>query len=59
MRFYAGKILELTGIGMLAFGLLEGILNEQHGMRNEYALLALGSVVFYVGWMIEGGKSRE
>ncbi len=58
MRFYVGKILELTGIGMLGFGLLEGVLNDHHGMRNEYALLALGSVVFYAGWVVEGGKSK-
>ncbi len=51
--FYLGKTIELAGIGMLAFALLEGMFNPEHGMRNEYALLAIGSVIFYVGWLVE------
>lgn len=53
MRFYIGKAIEVVGISLLGFALMEGIFNEQHGMRNEYILLGIGSLVFYVGYLVE------
>jgi hypothetical protein len=58
MKFYVGKTLELVGMSLLAFGLVEGMTNPEHGMRNEYLMLAMGSAVFYIGWLVErmGGE---
>lgn len=62
MKFYVAKGIELFGMSLLAFGLMEGMNNPEHGMRNEYLMLFLGSVTFYVGWVIErtgGGGGGE
>ncbi len=47
-----GKMLELSAMILLMFGLAVGLM-EEHGMGKELTLLAVGSVLFYVGYLME------
>ena len=53
MRFFVGKALQLIGICNVGFGLIYGLTNEG-GLRFELRMLIIGSIVFFVGRLIEG-----
>ena len=53
MRFFLGKALQLIGICNVGFGLVHGLTNEG-GLRFELRMLIIGSIVFFVGRLIEG-----
>jgi hypothetical protein len=49
--FYFAKTLQALGMGLLGVGLLVGM--QQHDTRGELTMLAIGGVVFFVGWVLE------
>lgn len=55
-----GKMLELAAMLLLVLALFVG-LTQDKGMGKELTLLAIGSAIFYVGYLIEqwaqGGTS--
>ena len=53
MRFFVGKALQLIGICNVGFGLIYG-LSTEGGLRFELRMLIVGSVLFFIGRMIEG-----
>jgi hypothetical protein len=53
LRFFVGKALQLIGICNVGFGLIYGLTNEG-GLRFELRMLIIGSIVFFVGRLIEG-----
>jgi hypothetical protein len=53
MRFWAGKLIEVFGIGLCGFGLVQGFF--EHDMYTELGMLLAGGAVFYTGWLVEGG----
>jgi hypothetical protein len=53
LRFFVGKSLQLVGICNVGFGLIHGLTTDG-GLRFELRMLILGSVVFFIGRMIEG-----
>lgn len=53
MRFFLAKALQLIGICNVGFGLVYG-LTEESGMQLELRMLIAGSVIFFIGRMIEG-----
>jgi hypothetical protein len=53
VRFFLGKALQLIGICNVGFGLIYGLANEG-GLRFELHMLIIGSIVFFVGRLIEG-----
>ena len=50
---YLGKGLQLFGMLNLMVGLYFG-LTDEHGMWTELYLLGIGSVVFFLGRLLEG-----
>ena len=48
---WAGKMLEMIGMVIVAAGLLYGI--SYSLIRFELGALAIGSIIFYAGWLIE------
>jgi hypothetical protein len=51
MMRWAGKMLELIGMVIVAAGFLYGV---QHSLvRFELATLAVGGLIFYIGWLVE------
>ncbi len=56
MRFWAGKLVEVFGIGLVGFGLVQGFM--EHDMYTELGMLIAGGIVFYIGRMIEGGEKN-
>ena len=53
MRFFLAKALQLIGICNVGFGLIYG-LTDENGLRLELRMLIAGSVIFFIGRMIEG-----
>lgn len=53
MRFFLAKALQLVGICNVGFGLIYG-LTDENGMQLELRMLIAGSVIFFIGRMIEG-----
>ncbi|MCW5829522.1 MAG: hypothetical protein KIT79_09430 [Deltaproteobacteria bacterium] len=53
MRFWAGKLIEVFGIGLVGFGLVQGFFERD--MYTELGMLIAGGTVFYIGYIIEGG----
>lgn len=56
MRWCFAKFLELSGISLLASALYWGVAEGSMGM--EMRLLALGSLVFAAGWVLEPRGAR-
>ncbi len=56
MRFWAGKLIEIFGIGLCGFGLVQGF--AESDMSTEIVMLAVGAGVFYTGYRIEGGGKK-
>ncbi|MBI3893894.1 MAG: hypothetical protein HY303_20435 [Candidatus Wallbacteria bacterium] len=58
--YMLGKMLELSAMILLVFALAVG-LSQEHGMGKELTLLAIGSAVFFAGYLLErwasGGAS--
>ncbi len=54
---YLGKGLQLFGMLNLMVGLYFG-LTDEHGVWTELYLLGIGSVVFFLGRLLEG-KGKE
>ncbi len=52
MAFYFAKLLQLVGFAHVGYALFVG-LTEANAMSAELRLLMLGSVIFYVGRLIE------
>jgi hypothetical protein len=48
---WIGKTLELVGMVVVAGGFLYGI--QYSLVRFELGALAIGSLIFYIGWLIE------
>ncbi len=48
---WTGKMLELIGMVVVAAGFLYGV--QYSLVRFELGALAIGSLIFYVGWLIE------
>lgn len=57
MRFWTGKLIEVFGIGLCGFGLVQGFM--EHDMYTEFGMLIAGGIVFYIGWLIEGGGKQS
>ncbi len=51
MKQWTGKILELTGMVVVAAGFMYGV--QYSLIRFELGALALGSAIFYLGWLLE------
>ncbi|HLG29981.1 MAG TPA: hypothetical protein VI387_07200 [Candidatus Brocadiales bacterium] len=49
--YYSSKILQIFGIFLLGEALYFGIF--RHSMNKEMILLAIGGLVFYVGWVMQ------
>ncbi len=61
LRYFAGKVLELVGMILVAWALLAGTGVTPSGEPNvahEYLFLGIGSAVFTVGWMLERGARK-
>ncbi len=52
MLFYVAKLLQLIGFAHVGYALFVGV-TETHSMGPELRLLMIGSVVFYVGRLLE------
>jgi hypothetical protein len=48
---WTGKMLEVVGMMVVAAGFLYGI--QYSLVRFELGALAIGSLIFYIGWLIE------
>jgi hypothetical protein len=48
---WTGKLLELIGMVVVAAGFLYGI--QYSLVRFELGALAIGSAIYYIGWLIE------
>ncbi|MGH9857224.1 MAG: hypothetical protein ACRD4B_05210 [Acidobacteriota bacterium] len=48
---WTGKMLELVGMVVVAAGLLYGL--QYSLVRFELGALAIGSLIFYIGWLVE------
>jgi hypothetical protein len=48
---FTGKFLELVGLIVVASGFLFGI--QYSLIKFELAALGIGSLIFYIGWLIE------
>jgi hypothetical protein len=48
---WTGKMLELVGMVVVAAGFLYGL--QYSLVRFELGALAIGSLIFYIGWLIE------
>ncbi len=51
--FYFAKVLQAVGFADVGCGLFLGLTQEQGGMSAELTLMAVGVVVFYVGYYLE------
>ena len=56
LAYYLGKFLELNGIVILTFGLIFGMYRDD--LKMEMKMLALGAVVFLVGYLVERKGNR-
>ena len=50
--FYVAKLVQAIGFADVGYALLIG-LTEEHGMGRELALLGVGTVIFYLGRLLE------
>lgn len=49
--YYVPKILQIFGIFLLGEALYFGIF--RHSMGKEMTLLAIGALVFFIGWIMQ------
>jgi uncharacterized membrane protein YgdD (TMEM256/DUF423 family) len=56
MSAAVGRLLQLAGMIVLPIGLLYGLMRDD--VKSEVRLLALGGVLFVVGWMLSKAKTR-
>lgn len=55
--FYTAKFIEAFGICMLTLGLIIGLSTQD--TRTELTYLAVGGVIFTIGWMLEPRAKDE
>ncbi|MGR3309537.1 MAG: hypothetical protein ACUZ77_02075 [Candidatus Brocadiales bacterium] len=51
IRYYISKIFQIYGIFLVGEGLYFGLV--KHSMGKEMKLLAVGVLIFFIGWIIQ------